>query len=117
MITALYRAYFGAGRSVFDADRLIAAAAGADVQAALTDDRYDQQISADLTEAGRLGLTGVPFYVIGGTRGVAGAQPAEVFLAALQSAWADGRPVPPTSGRRVTGAVGRPGLPPIRRCL
>ena len=108
MITALYRAYFGAGRSVFDAAGLIAAAAdaglaAADVQAALTDDRCDQQISADLTEAGRLGLTGVPLYVPGGARGVAGAQPAEVFLAALQSAWADARPVP---------ASGQPGARP-----
>jgi predicted DsbA family dithiol-disulfide isomerase len=99
MITALYGAYFGAGRSVFDAGGLIAAAAdaglaAADVQAALTDDRCDQQISADRNEAGRLGLTGVPFFVIGGSRGVSGAQPAEVFLAALDGAWADVHPLP-----------------------
>jgi predicted DsbA family dithiol-disulfide isomerase len=99
MITALYGAYFGAGRSVFDAGGLIAAAAdagltAADVQAALTDDRCDQQISADRNEAGRLGLTGVPFFVIGGSRGVSGAQPTEVFLAALDAAWADAHPLP-----------------------
>jgi predicted DsbA family dithiol-disulfide isomerase len=110
MVTALYGAYFGAGRSVFDADGLIAAAAdaglaAADVQAALADDRYDRQISADLNEAGRLGLTGVPFYVVGGTRGVAGAQPAEVFLAVLEAAWADTHPVP-ASGQPAT----RPGV-------
>jgi len=101
MMTALYAAYF-AGQSVFEAGGLVAAAAtagltAADVQAALTDDRYDEQISADLAEARHLGLTGVPFYVVGGTRGVAGAQPAEAFLAALEAAWADGHPAPASS--------------------
>jgi predicted DsbA family dithiol-disulfide isomerase len=108
MMTALYAAYF-AGQSVFEAGGLVAAAAtagltAADVQAALTDDRYDEQISADLAEARHLGLTGVPFYVVGGTRGVAGAQPAEAFLAALEAAWADGHPAPARSQ-----PMGRPG--------
>ena len=118
MISALYGAYFGAGRSVFDADGLIAAAADAglgavDVQATLTDDRYGQQISADLNDAGHLGLTGVPFYVIGGTRGVPDAQPAEVFLAALEAAWADAHPGRPAASP-VTGPAGpaRPRLKP-----
>jgi predicted DsbA family dithiol-disulfide isomerase len=105
MMTALYAAYFAAGQSVFEAGGLVAAAAtagltAADVQAALTDDRYDEQISADLAEARHLGLTGVPFYVVGGTRGVAGAQPAEVFLAALEAAWADSHPGPASSQPR-----------------
>jgi predicted DsbA family dithiol-disulfide isomerase len=108
MMNALYGAYFGAGRSVFDADSLVAAAAdaglaAADVQTALTDDHYDQQIRADLSEAGRLGLTGVPFCLIGGTRAVAGAQPAEVFRTVLRAAWADAHPVP-ASGQ--PGAAG-----------
>ena len=102
MLAALYAAYFGAGRSVFEASSLVPAAAGAgltpaDVQAALTDGRYDDQVSADQAEARQLGLTGVPCCVASGTRGVAGAQPAGVFLAALEAAWADGHPAPPSS--------------------
>jgi len=102
MLAALYAAYFGAGRSVFEASSLVPAAAGAgltpaDVQAALTDGRYDDQVSADQAEARQLGLTGVPCCVASGTRGVAGAQPAGVFLAALEAAWADGHLAPPSS--------------------
>lgn len=93
-IAALYGAYFGGGRSVFDAAALaeVAAEAGLDAgqaQAALDDAQAEQQIVDDGRQARRLGITGVPFYVIGGSRAVSGGQPAEVFLAALRAAWAD----------------------------
>ena len=44
-------------------------------------------------EAAELGATGVPFFVIDRRYGVAGAQPADTLLAALQQAW-DERLVP-----------------------
>ena len=43
-------------------------------------------MGSDEDQARRLGVTGVPYYVIGGSRAVSGAQPAEVFLAALRAA-------------------------------
>jgi predicted DsbA family dithiol-disulfide isomerase len=94
MIRALYRAYFGAGRSVFDEAGLAAVAAGAGLdasqaRAALADEQAAQQVEDDIAQARRLGVTGVPFYVIGGSRAVSGAQPTDVFLAALRSAWDD----------------------------
>jgi predicted DsbA family dithiol-disulfide isomerase len=94
MLSALYQAYFGAGTSVFDEAGLTAvtAAAGLDggrAQAALADAQAEQQVADDVQLAGRLGISGVPFYVIGGSRAVSGAQLTEVFLAALRAAWDD----------------------------
>lgn len=94
MINALYGAFFGAGRPVFTAADLapVATAAGLDagqVPAALADPQAEQQVENDVQQARQLGISGVPFYVIGGSRGVSGAQPAEVFLAALRAAWDD----------------------------
>lgn len=39
------------------------------------------------SEAGRLGISGVPFCVLGGKYGVSGAQPTETFTEALRQAW------------------------------
>ncbi len=94
MITALYRAYFGAGPSIFEVAGLsvVAAQAGldaGDARAALADAQAGQQVASDADQARRLGVTGVPCYVIGGSRAVTGAQPADVFLAALRAAWDD----------------------------
>jgi len=94
MLTALYQAYFGAGRPVFDEPGLAAVAAGAGLeagqaQAAQTDAQAEQQVAGDAAQARRLGITGVPFYLIGGSRAVSGAQPTAVFLAALRAAWDD----------------------------
>jgi predicted DsbA family dithiol-disulfide isomerase len=94
MMNALYHAYFGAGRPVFDAASLaaVAAEAGLDAgqaQAAQTDPQAAQKVHDDTRQARRLGIGGVPFYLIGGSRAVSGAQSAEVFLAALRAAWDD----------------------------
>lgn len=39
------------------------------------------------SEAGRLGISGVPFCVLGEKYGVSGAQPTETFTEALRQAW------------------------------
>ncbi len=90
----LYRAYFGEGRSVFDLDALVALAAeiGLDPGAtreALTSGRYIAKVEADGRGARALGATGVPFVVVDGRYGIAGAQPVAVFKDALQQAWRD----------------------------
>jgi predicted DsbA family dithiol-disulfide isomerase len=45
-------------------------------------------VRADIDEARALGANGVPFFVIDQKYGISGAQPAEVFLRALQQAQA-----------------------------
>jgi predicted DsbA family dithiol-disulfide isomerase len=44
-------------------------------------------LRADERAARALGISGVPFFLIGGRHGVAGAQPAEVLHRALDAAW------------------------------
>lgn len=45
--------------------------------------RYTDQVNADLHQARRLGITGVPFFVLNNTHAISGAQPLEVFTQAL----------------------------------
>lgn len=92
MWALLYRSYFGEGKSVFDIDALVALATelGLDAAAAreaLTSRRYEAQVLADGRAARELGTGGVPFIVIDGRYAISGAQPVEVMLQALQTAY------------------------------
>jgi predicted DsbA family dithiol-disulfide isomerase len=88
----LLAAYFIEGDAVGETDVLarLAAEAGLDpseVQAVLDGDKYGDEVRADEEAANELGISGVPFFVVGGKFAVAGAQQADVFLAALERAW------------------------------
>jgi predicted DsbA family dithiol-disulfide isomerase len=90
-IERLYRAHFTEQRSIFDRDSLVALAADAGLDAdearrVLQEDAYAAAVAADVDEARRLGITGVPFFVLDGKYGVSGAQPVDTFLAALARA-------------------------------
>jgi predicted DsbA family dithiol-disulfide isomerase len=92
MWDALFVAYFGEARSIFDVDSLapLAARVGLDPDAArqaLVARQFAEQVLAAGREARALGATGVPFTVIDRRRGIAGAQPAEAILTALQASW------------------------------
>ena len=65
----------------------------ADVGAVLSGDAYAAEVRADEEEAGELGISGVPFFVIGRRFAVSGAQPADVILDALNRAWAKEHPL------------------------
>jgi predicted DsbA family dithiol-disulfide isomerase len=91
VIERLYRAYFTEQRSVFDRDSLITLAGEAGLDPAeardvLERDAYADAVAADVNEARSLGVSGVPFFVIG-RYGVSGAQATEVFGEALARAW------------------------------
>jgi predicted DsbA family dithiol-disulfide isomerase len=99
--SALYTSYFGKGDSIFDVESLVALAAslGLDAEAArtaLTSRRYMAQVLREGREARELGANGVPFIVIDRRYGIAGAEPTEVLLDALQTAW-DEQPAHVTS--------------------
>ena len=96
VIERLYRAYFTEQRSVFDRDSLVTLAgeAGLDRSEArdvLERDAYVDAVTADVLEARALGVSGVPFFVLGGRYGVSGAQATEVFTEALTKAWEEER--------------------------
>jgi predicted DsbA family dithiol-disulfide isomerase len=92
VIERLYRAYFTEQRSVFERDSLVALAGEAGLDEAetrdvLERDVYAEAVADDVREARSLGVSGVPFFVLGGRYGVSGAQATEVFADALTKAW------------------------------
>ena len=56
-----------------------------DVRDVLATDRFAAEVEADLREARSLGIGGVPFFVLDRRYGISGAQPAELFLQALET--------------------------------
>ena len=99
----LLRAYFTGGERIDDPEVLarVATEAGLDaetVTVVLSSDEHADAVRADQDEARALGATGVPFAVVDRRYGVSGAQPVEVFTAALERAWADRAPVTVLSG-------------------
>ncbi|MEP6640517.1 MAG: DsbA family oxidoreductase [Gaiellales bacterium] len=87
----LLRGYFTEGRPISDPETVVelAAEVGVDGRTALADESVANEVRADEREAAELGITGVPFFVLGRRYAVSGAQPAELLLKALQQAWAD----------------------------
>lgn len=60
-----------------------------EVRRVLASDEYVAEVTDDLWQARELGISGVPFFVIDRKYGMSGAQPAEVFLQALETAYRD----------------------------
>lgn len=90
----LLRAYMTEGEAIGEPEVLarLAGEAGldpAEVRAALAGDAFAGEVRADEAEARAIGVTGVPFFAVGGRYGVSGAQPAEALLGVLQRAWAE----------------------------
>jgi predicted DsbA family dithiol-disulfide isomerase len=92
-LNAVLHANFAQARSLFTAESLaeIVAEAGldpVDTKAVLADPaKYADEVRADQARARELGVSGVPFVVVGGRLAVAGAQPSELFGRALKQAW------------------------------
>lgn len=87
----LMKAYFGDGEPIADREVLarVGAEAGLDateIREMLASDRYTAEVRADEAQAQELGITGVPFFVLGSKVGVPGAQPIDVLLQALAQA-------------------------------
>jgi predicted DsbA family dithiol-disulfide isomerase len=94
----LLAAYFTEGRSVGDQATLaeLAVEVGLDateVDTTLASEAFAADVRADEARAVALGATGVPFFVIDGTYGVAGAQGADVLAGALDRAWTESHPI------------------------
>jgi predicted DsbA family dithiol-disulfide isomerase len=92
MLERLFRAFFGEGQAIYEADVLVSLAADAGLdpgraKQALADGSYGDGVHADEHEARSYGITGVPFCVLDGRYAVSGARPAETYTTALQRAW------------------------------
>ena len=90
-VDALFEAHFADGRDLNDAEDFVAIAEhagvpGADARALLGDDRFEADVRKSQTIAERSGITGVPLYLIDDQFALSGAQPADVFVQALDRA-------------------------------
>ena len=94
----LLQAYFTDGGAVGDRETLVRLATevgldGDEVATALEEQTYAAAVRADEEEAGALGISGVPFFVIDRKYGVSGAQPAGQLLEVLDRAWSESNPL------------------------
>jgi predicted DsbA family dithiol-disulfide isomerase len=62
------------------------------VRETLASDAFASDVRADEKRARQLGITGVPFFVLGGRYGVSGAQSPELLLEAIRQAYAETQP-------------------------
>jgi predicted DsbA family dithiol-disulfide isomerase len=89
MVEALFRAYFIDGRNIGDRSVLadIASAVGMDgpsIATRLATDEDTADVQADIRSAQRIGVTGVPTFVVANKYGLVGAQPAEELARAFE---------------------------------
>ena len=94
MVEALFSAYFTDGHDIGEHSVLaaIAATCGLDpreVMAFLASDQEADTVHAENLRAHRLGINGVPCFVIGGRHAIAGAQEPEVIERLLDVATVD----------------------------
>ncbi|MCP2267158.1 DsbA family oxidoreductase [Promicromonospora thailandica] len=93
LLDLFYEGNFSAERSIYDPEHQVelAVRAGldeAEIRTVLADpSTYADKVRADESEASRLGITGVPFFVIDRRYGISGAQLTATFTEALERAW------------------------------
>lgn len=86
---ALLKAYFTEGKDINDRKTLveIAAVVGMteeDVNLALSEDKFAQDVQKDIAESQQIGVRGVPFFVFDRKYGISGAQPIAHFEQTIQ---------------------------------
>ena len=87
----LFKAYFTEGKNTADHKVLLQLAndcglVSAEVEEVLKSDRFASEVRNDIAESEKLGITGVPFFVIDRKYGISGAQDPKVFLDTLTKA-------------------------------
>src|ERR1700722_5396295 len=92
LVRQLFTARFSVGRQLSDHEVLRDIAGLVGVPATLTEEvlagpAYAEEVRADEAEATELGVTGVPYFLIGGAWPVPGAQDVETLGVVLQRAW------------------------------
>jgi predicted DsbA family dithiol-disulfide isomerase len=110
VVEALFLAYFTDGRDLSDRTTLTDVAAGAGIDRAEVEELLEGESGLDVVRVGeeqarRLGVSGVPFFVVNGRVALSGAQPPEMFLQAFDQAGeavvaAEACEVDPAAGRR-----------------
>jgi predicted DsbA family dithiol-disulfide isomerase len=91
VVEALFHSYFTKGREIGNLDSLaeIASDCGLnreEVERFLASDRAVQEVRAEEATGHRLGIRGVPYFVLNGKISISGAQPPDIFVSALRQA-------------------------------
>ncbi|QWB96333.1 DsbA family oxidoreductase [Mycoplasmatota bacterium] len=98
LTTRLMKAYFTDGKNLSDKNTLVELAVEvglneAEVKTVLDENKFADQVQAEIMEARQVGVQGVPFFVINRKYGVSGAQQKEYFLQALQKIYEEEKPI------------------------
>ena len=89
VVEALFRGYFLEGKNIGDVTTLthVAAEAGLDrteTEEFLASDKGVVEVRAEEAVGRRLGISGVPYFVLNGSISISGAQPPDIFVSAIQ---------------------------------
>ena len=92
LLEAMYSAYFEKSLPLFSHEDICKVAETVGIQSkdllsVLESDLFQEAVVKDRKVASELGATGVPFFVVDMKYGISGAQPLEVFLQTLETAW------------------------------
>ena len=112
----LLRAHFTEGLALGDRAVLVRLAGEvsldeAEAAQALEQQRFAADVRRDEEEAARLGISGVPFFVLDRRYGVSGAQPAQQLLEVLERTWAERAPLTMVTSGDGADACGPDGCP------
>jgi protein disulfide-isomerase len=93
----LFKAYFTEGKNIADHSVLVALGESIGLDKKETAEviagtAFTKEVKADGQVAQRIGINGVPFFVIENKYGISGAQPSELFLEALETSWKESQP-------------------------
>ena len=91
---ALFKSHFIEAKNIDDTDTLVAIGMSIgleekEVKEVLASDAYSKEVRRDEMQAQKMGIGGVPFFVLNNKYGVSGAQSPETFLEVLEESWKD----------------------------
>ncbi len=91
VVETIFHSYFTKGSEIGNPGSLAEVASGCglnreEVERFLASDRAVQDVRAEEAMGHRLGIRGVPYFVLNGSIAISGAQPPDIFVSALQQA-------------------------------
>ena len=91
VVYSLFRGYFEEGADIGDVRTLaqLAERAGLDVERFLHSDEGVMEVKTEAAAGHKLGIRGVPYFIVDGTYAISGAQPVETFVSSLKKIAAD----------------------------
>lgn len=105
------RGYLSEGIAIGEPEQLLRMAVDVgldadEVSGVLGGDLYEREVRQDQRDARELGVSGVPFFLLGRRYAVSGAQPADLLLEALTKTWEElPEPIVTLGGDTAEGAV------------